>query len=268
MFNFLHTYNPQPVLFEIGWFRIHWYGLIVVIAILLGLWLITRLAQRQKFDKEQWDRLIFYTLIFGLIGARLYHVFLEWTYYQEHLLEIFKVWQGGMAIHGAIIFGGITVYLFCRKYNWPLFLILDIMALGLILGQAIGRWGNYFNQEIFGLPTNLPWGIFISEANRPMELMSQVYFHPTFLYESLLNLLLFILLYLGFTRLIRLPGMVFSSYLVGYSIIRFSLEYLRIDDTLLVYGVRWPQIFSIIVVFCVVIAWVLYLVLPKLKKDV
>ncbi|OIO47771.1 MAG: prolipoprotein diacylglyceryl transferase [Parcubacteria group bacterium CG1_02_37_51] len=268
MFNWLHTYHPQPILFEIGWFRVHWYGLIMVIAILVGLWLVNRLAQQQEFAKAQWDKLVFYVLLSGLLGARLYHVFLEWTYYQEHLLDIFKVWQGGLAIHGAIIFGAAIVYLFCRRQQWSLFLVLDIMSLGIILGQAIGRWGNYFNQEIFGQPTDLPWGIFINEINRPLELMQTVYYHPTFLYESLLNLILFIILYFSFNRLIRWPGLVFSGYLVGYSIIRFSLEFLRIDHTLVVVGMRWPQIFSIFVIFLVIFAWLLRLVLPKLKKDV
>ncbi|MFH1667866.1 MAG: prolipoprotein diacylglyceryl transferase [Candidatus Komeilibacteria bacterium] len=268
MFNFLHTYHPQPILFEIGWFRVHWYGLIMVIAILVGLWVVNRLAEQQKFAKAQWDKLIFYILLGGLLGARLYHVFVEWTYYQEHLLDIFKVWHGGLAIHGAIIFGAVVVYLFCRRQQWSLFLVLDIMSLGIIFGQAIGRWGNYFNQEIFGQPTDLPWGIFISEINRPLELMQTVYYHPTFLYESLLNLILFIVLYFSFNKLIRWPGLVFSGYLVGYSIIRFSLEFLRLDHTLIIAGVRWPQIFSIFIILVVMIAWLMHWVLPKLKKDV
>jgi len=210
----------------------------------------------------------FYVVIGGIIGARIYHIFLELPYYSKHPMEMVKIWQGGLAIHGGIIAGLVILILLCRKEKIDFWKFSAAIAPGLALGQAIGRWGNYFNQELFGLPTDLPWGIPIELMHRPMEYLNYGYFHPTFIYESIGNLAIFgVLLYSA----IRLAGkesgnakMVLLSYLALYSILRFSTEFIRIDQTALVFGWRWPQIFSAMI-FIVSVAWMSLILKGKMK---
>ena len=189
MFQWLHSYIPQPILFQWGWLSVYWYGFIIAIAIVIGFLITIRFSKQRGFDDKLWYDMLFYSLISGLIGARLYHVILELPYYLSHPLQILQVWQGGLAIHGGIIGGALAIYYFARKNKWSFFKIADILVIVLILGQAMGRWGNYFNQEIFGTPTSLSWGIPIEMQNRPAQYLSSQYFHPTFLYESILNLI-------------------------------------------------------------------------------
>jgi len=252
MFNFLHTYTPQSILINIGPLKIYWYGLFIVMGILLGMMIVFRLAERYKISKEAIIDSVFYLIIFGIIGARLYHVLLEFSYYLENPLSIFKVWEGGLAIHGAIIAGVITAWVFAKKRGLNLWLLFAIYAPGIALGQAIGRFGNYFNQELYGLPTNLPWGIPIEPINRIMNYYSAKYFHPTFLYESLGSILIFAVLLFLHKWLLKKDSkkyeIIVYSYLFLYSILRFSLEFIRIDPTPELIGLRFPQIMSLIII--------------------
>jgi len=245
MFSFLHNYIPDAVLGSFGPMTLHWYGLLMLLAIIAGLMVTLKLASRFGIKKNDvWD-LSFWLVLGAIIGARVYEVFLFFDYYRRYPSDIIMVWQGGLAIHGAWLGGLLVLLIFCRRRKLPILKILDLVSLGLILGQAIGRWGNYFNQELFGTPTNLPWGIPISVPLRPIGLKHIEYFHPTFLYESILNFVVFGLMWIVM-KFKKYDGLVFFSYLFLYSVIRFSLEYIRLDDTSVLLGLRWPQIMSVI----------------------
>lgn len=252
MLNFLHTYSPESILINIGPFKIYWYGLFIVSGILLGMMVIFKLADKYKISKEAIIDSVFYLIITGIIGARLYHVLLELPYYLENPLSIFKVWEGGLAIHGAIIAGIITAWFFAKKRQLDIWLLFAIFVPGVALGQSIGRWGNYFNQELFGTPTNLPWGIPIEPINRILNYYSAQYFHPTFLYESIGSFLIFLfLIYLHHWMLkknLKEYKIIVFSYLFLYSLLRFSLEFIRIDPTPEFVGLRFPQIVSLVLI--------------------
>jgi phosphatidylglycerol---prolipoprotein diacylglyceryl transferase len=237
--------SPNPVLLNIGQIKLHWYGLIMVIAILFGIYVVNKLARGRKYDLKQIENLYFYVIIFGLLGARVYEVlFFNWSYYQNHLLDIFKVWNGGLAIQGTILFGVVTVYIFCKKNKLSFWKYTDLLVLGLILGQVIGRWGNFFNQELYGRVSNLPWAIYIERTAS--------FHHPVFLYEAILNLVLFFILFKIFKKE-YFNGLITLSYLGGYSFIRFWMEFIRADSTPLVFGIRLPQLVSFIVVIVSII---------------
>jgi len=263
MINFLHSFNPQPILASFGSLHIYWYGLFMVSSISAGLFVTIKLAKHYKILSETIIDLGFWAIISGLVGARIYDCFLNFEYYLHNPLDVFKIWQGGLAIHGALIAGLIVFFVFIKKYAkqnslnfknefWK---IASIIVPGVALGQAIGRWGNYFNQELFGLPTNLPWSIPINLLNRPLEYISNDFFHPTFFYESLGSLLIFLVLIGAQTYLIKKNKqnyknyvIITGSYFILYSILRFSLEFIRIDSAPALYGWRWPQIISLIII--------------------
>lgn len=252
MITFLHTFNPNPILFQIGWFKIHWYGFFVVLGIILGLLAVLKLAKRLGVKSDEVFNLGFYVIIFGLLGARIYAVFLDLGFYLDNPFEIIAVWHGGLAIHGAVIGGAIAGLIYCFKNRQSFWKWADITAPAIALGQAVGRWGNYFNQELFGRPTDLPWGIPIAFESRPLEYLSEQYFQPTFIYESMLNLLNFAVLVLVFLWTkkrnqesgIRNYGIVFLVYLINYSLIRIAMEFLRIDQTPVIFGLKWPMLAS------------------------
>lgn len=245
--NFFHYFQPEPVLMQIGSITIHWYGLILAVAMAVAVALGMILAKQRHLAIDDLLDLALWAVLAGIIGARLYDVMIiDWQYFSRHLDRIFYIWQGGLAIHGAIIGGAIAVYLWYRlkkKNIWPW---LDIIAVALPLAQAIGRWGNYFNSELFGWPTGWPWGIPIAESLRPIIYRNEQYFQPAFLYESILNLFLFAGL-LWLFRLDRLKaGQLAGLYLIGYGLVRFLMEFIRIDATGMLFGVRMPQLASIV----------------------
>jgi phosphatidylglycerol:prolipoprotein diacylglycerol transferase len=273
MFNLLHNFNPDPLLFSIGFLKIYWYGFFIVLAFLIAFFLIIFLTKKYNIDKKIIIDLVFYLFIFGIIGARIYDIFLEWRYYLNNPIDIFKIWEGGLAIHGAILAGIIVIIVFVKKYKGMnqkennFFRIASIIAPALALGQAIGRWGNYFNQELFGSPTSSFWGIFIDPINRPIDYYSFSYFHPTFLYESVGCFIIFIILIIYHLVIIKKNKISFkndfiivSLYFILYSILRFSLEFIRIDFAPVFLGLRWPQIMSLILILAFIILYVkLYL---------
>lgn len=264
MINFLHTNLPDPVLVSFWGIDIYWYGFLILMGVVLGFLVSKYLAKKYNFPQENLFDIYFWLIILGILGARLYEILLvEPGFYFSHPIEMLKIWQGGLAIHGSIIVGIIVIWFFSRKiakyYNknikrtfWQL---TSILAPAVILGQAIGRWGNYFNQELFGIPTKLSWGIPIELANRPIEFVSHKFFHPTFLYESLGNLIIFIILismhaYIITKRKTQTFNFIVISlgYIILYSILRFFLEFIRIDTALSVFSLRWPQIISLILI--------------------
>lgn len=255
MLNFLHTFEPSAILLALGQINIYWYGLLMVLGIISALVVSFCLARYYKISADKLFDLVFWLIIGGLIGARIYDVLLELPYYLNHPLQIIKIWEGGLAIHGAIIAGAIIVFIFSRREKINFWKLASLLVPGLALGQAVGRWGNYFNQELFGLPTTLPWGIPINVINRPIEYLFFPYFQPTFLYESLGCLLIFLLLislnyyYIRRGEIEKKFVWLAALYMVLYSILRFGLEFIKIDKTPIFLSFRWPQIISLIFFF-------------------
>ncbi len=242
--------SPGPVAFELGPITLRWYGLLITGALLLGITLAQNLGKRRGIDPERIGDLAIWLVIGALPGARLYYVLFEWDRYANRPLSALAIWQGGIAIHGAILGGAIATLLFARRYRLSFWQLADVVAPALILGQAIGRWGNFFNSEAFGGPTDLPWRVFIPPAQRPPGLADVAYYHPTFLYESLWNLgVLGLVLWLFFWGLRyprRLkPGTIFLVYFAAYSLGRLWIEGLRLDS-LMLGPLRIAQIVSLI----------------------
>jgi phosphatidylglycerol:prolipoprotein diacylglycerol transferase len=225
---------------------IRWYGVLIASSMALGLWLATREAARRGESADDLLKAAELALIGGLVGARLYYVLFNLDYYQtQPWWRIFAVWEGGLAIHGGLIGGLLTGGAYVWAKGLPLLTYLDIVAPSLLLGQAIGRWGNFFNEEAFGGPTDLPWKLYISEPRRPPAFVDHQFFHPTFLYESLWNLGAFLLLYFVLRRrLERAPGALFLAYLGLYSLGRFWVEGLR-TDSLMLGSMRVAQLVSV-----------------------
>ncbi|MFH0828756.1 MAG: prolipoprotein diacylglyceryl transferase [Candidatus Kerfeldbacteria bacterium] len=255
---FLHTFLPNPILAHFGRLTIHWYGLFLALGALAGYIVFIKLGRRYGFKTIELENLFIVTILVGLIGARLYHVFNEWSYYTQHPREILSIWNGGLAIHGALIAGIIVIILFARMKKRSFWLIADIAAPAVVIGQAIGRWGNYFNQELFGKPTNLPWGIPIDQLNRPFEYFNNTYFHPTFFYEFIGSLIVFgLLLFLHRRRLTasqkdsnaiaKTAGIIAVVYLITESLVRMGTESLRIDRVPLIAGIRLPLLVSALI---------------------
>ncbi len=230
--------NIDPIAFSVFNLEIRWYGIITAVSLRIGFIVVYFIA---KFRRERADEVINlapFAVIISILGARLLHVLVNWSYYSQNLSYIFAFRRGGLAIQGAMLGGIITLIIFSRIRKLDFWLWADIAIPGLLLGQAIGRWGNFFNQEAFGRPTDLPWGIYIDQANRPLNFVSYEYFHPTFLYESIANFLLFALLIFmhRFYRKKpgRLPyGIILSMYLGIYAIYRTFIEYFRLDSSYL-----------------------------------
>jgi phosphatidylglycerol:prolipoprotein diacylglycerol transferase len=238
--------SPGPVIVQLGPFTLRWYGLLMASAMALGLWLAHRDARRRDVDPEPLLKAAELALLGGLVGARLYYVLFNLDYYARFPAKILAVWEGGLAIHGGVI-GGMLVgggYAWLRRL--PFRTYLDVAAPSLALGQAIGRWGNFFNEEAFGRPTDLPWKLYISPPQRPAIYAQADYFHPTFLYESLWDFLVFLLLVGWLRRRVeRAPGALFLAYLGLYSVGRFVTEGLRLDP-LLLGSVRIAQVVSLV----------------------
>jgi len=240
--------SPGAIAFQIGPLAIRWYGILIATGVLLGTTLAHREAIRRGQDPDKILNAIVLTVLVALLGARVYYVLFNWEYYAANPAKILAEWEGGLAIHGGLIAGALATVLYCRKAGLSLPVTMDIMVPGVAIGQAIGRWGNFFNQEAFGVPTELPWRLYIDPAHRPAWLANFEYFHPTFLYESLWNLLVFAILWFGLRkRLEEKPGALTLCYLGLYSIGRFFVEGLRIDS-LMLSSFRAAQVASVLLV--------------------
>lgn len=235
----------MPAGFHIGPFEVRFYGIILMLGAVAGAWLATREAKRRGYNPEiVWD-LLTYLLIGGIIGARLWHVLtpppssgITAGWYFTHPLDALAIWKGGLGIPGAVIGGLIALYFYTRRHKLNFAEWTDIASPSLALGQGIGRWGNFVNQEIYGAATNLPWGISIDAEHRvdPYRDLSQfpvetTRFHPLFLYESLWNIAnMFLLLWIARRFEDRLQkGDIFLIYLIVYPVGRFLLDFLRVD---------------------------------------
>lgn len=263
--------SPSEIAFKLNGFPIYYYGICIAVAVLCGFYLSYFIAKREYKDINTdilYDVIII-ALIGGIIFARFYYCSVNFEYYSKHLSEILNLRQGGLSIHGGIIggvlFGG--AYAYIKKY--PVLKLADIFAYGLIFAQSIGRWGNFFNSEAYGLPSHSFIGVFIPEMNRVAGYESYKYFQPTFLYESVLNILALLVLYFVIRNLKnRYDGLIFASYLILYSIIRFFLEGLRLDCFVNVGAFHLPQAVSILTIFfAILLAVFLYFKSTKKSKN-
>lgn len=233
---------------SVGPVTLHGYGLILGIAIAVGWWWAGRLWRQQTPNPSDFDVIAIWGVVGGIIGARIYHVVDYWQYYQGHIAEIMAVWRGGLAIWGAVLGGGISLYMLSRWKRLPLFTMLDVVGRALPLSQAIGRWGNWVNFELYGKPTMLSWGWWIPPQHRPLNMLQTAYYHPLFLYESLLSLGLFFILNRFVRKRFRVgSGGIIGGYLIGYGLIRFFLEPLRINPWR-VGGLPMAQLIAVIMI--------------------
>lgn len=237
----------NPILIQIGPVSIYWYSITMLLAILVGSYVFFKEARKKGYDEEFLTNLIFYGAIFGIIGARIYYVIFNLDYYLQNPLEIIAIWNGGLAIHGGIIGGAIWFIYYSKKHKKNYLKIFDLVAPGLILAQAIGRWGNFFNGEAHGpviakeTLEKMPIPDFIVEGMK----IGENYYHPTFLYESVWNLLGFIILIVLRKKLKLKTGVITGIYFMWYSVCRFFIESLR-TDSLMLGSLKVAQIVSVI----------------------
>jgi len=224
----------NPVAFSLGPVDVRWYALFILSGMICGIGLSYWLAGRRGLDPDFLLDMAPWIVLIGIVGARVYYVLLKPGFYLEHPMEAINVRLGGLTIHGAIVAGVLTMIVLCRMHGQPFFRWADVMAPGLALGQALGRWGNWANQEAFGTPTTLPWAVHIDPSRRPPGYEQYATFHPTFLYESLFNLLNAIVLTVLVLNLPKLrhlrAGDVAWIYLIAYGIARFVIESDRTDS--------------------------------------
>jgi len=259
----------MPGGFFIGPLEVRFYGIIIVSGAVLGAWLATREARRRGHNPDiVWDLLI-YLMIGGIIGARIWHIFtpspnilvrdsitgqMVNPYFAGgtiHILDILAIWKGGLGIPGAVIGGAIVLYFYSKANKINFAEWADIIAPSMALGQGVGRWGNYFNQELYGAPTNLPWKIFIDPAHRLPAYLDVDYYHPLFFYESLWNFFnMFLLIWISRRYADRLrTGDIFLVYLIVYPVGRFFLDFLRLDASM-VGGININQTIMGVVALC------------------
>ena len=224
----------NPIAFTIFGIDIRWYGITMALGMLLGGATLIYQAKKRNIDADIMYDLLLVVIPSSVIGARLYYVIFNWDYYAGDFFKIINTRSGGMAIHGGIIFGVLSGLIFCKIKKLKFWEILDMSAIGLVLGQAIGRWGNFINQEAHGGPTNLPWGIMVDGVK----------VHPTFLYESIWDFLIFLFLWKYIDNK-KVNGEVFMLYMILYSIGRFFIEGLR-TDSLMLGNFRMAQVISVV----------------------
>lgn len=247
--------SPDISYIELGSLRIHFYALFILTGIVLALLLTESRLKTRGVEPGVALDVSFWAIPFGILGGRFFHVIThpnDYFYQGADLLAPFRIWEGGMAIYGALLFGALGAYIGARKSGIKFLSYLDAVAPGILLAQAIGRWGNYFNNELFGLPTDLPWGLEIASSNPayPAGLPEGVLFHPTFLYESIWSLAGVALLLAADKRFNLRWGRMIGLYLIYYSIGRIWVEAIRIDPSEIVLGLRiniWSAIFGVAV---------------------
>jgi prolipoprotein diacylglyceryl transferase len=240
--------SPDSGAIHIGSLQLRAYGLMIALGVIAAVWLTgKRVAARGIGTPEDISAIALWAVPAGIIGARIYHVITDPELFRGQWYKAFYIWEGGLGIWGGIALGVAVGLWAAKRRGLPLLPLLDCAAPALALAQAIGRWGNYWNQELFGGPTTLPWGLEIDVANRPAGYEQYATFHPTFLYESLWNLALCgVLLWIDRRHRLR-PGRLFVVYVAGYTFARFFIERLRIDDANKILGLRVNEWVSAII---------------------
>lgn len=236
----------NPVLFDLFGFEIRWYSVLLLVAMIAAIFVLIKEGKRFNIPKDFTFNLAFWVIIVGIVSARLYYCIFNFSLYKDNILDIFKIWEGGLAIHGGLIGGFVTLLIYTKKYNVNTYKITDMAVVPLLLAQAIGRWGNFFNGEAHGSATTY---YHLKELHIPEKIIEgmkigNVYYHPTFFYESLYCLIGFIILL--FVRRYRYlkRGQLTSLYLMYYSVGRFFIESLR-TDSLMLGGFKVAQLISV-----------------------
>lgn len=243
----------DPVAFKIFGIEVMWYGVLISLAVIIGTVLALRETKRQGVDENDFIDLLLYAIPIAIVGARLYYVIFNWNYYKDDLVQILNFRGGGLAIHGALISAVIVAVIFTRKRHIDFWKMADIAAPSIVLGQAIGRWGNYINQEAYGTPTDLPWGIMVNGVK----------VHPTFLYESIGDFSIFLFLLWYRRNREKVSGEVFLIYIMLYSLVRFFVEGLR-TDSLMLGPIRVAQLVSVLGI----VLSLYYLLRKRKEKDI
>jgi prolipoprotein diacylglyceryl transferase len=253
--------SPEISFIELGPLRIHFYALFILTGIIVALVLTEARLRTRGAESGIGLDVSLWAIPFGILGGRFFHVIThpnDYFFQGADLLAVFRIWEGGLAIYGALIFGSLGAYIGARQSGIRFTSYLDAVAPGVLLAQAIGRWGNYFNNELFGVPTDLPWGLEISSSNPayPAGLPEGVLFHPTFLYESIWSLAGVALLLAADNRFKLRWGKMLGLYLVYYSIGRVWVEAIRIDPSEIILGLRiniWSAIFGILIGLAIIV---------------
>lgn len=249
--------SPPTNDIQIGPVRITFYGIALALGILAAFMLAGRRWERRGHDPDDLFRLGLWSVGAGILGARIAFLLPRLDVYLDRPASLFAIWEGGLSIFGGLIGGVLMAYLLARRWKLDVLDLFDAAAPAIPLAQAIGRWGNYFNQELFGRPTDLPWGLEIDPANRPPEFADAELFHPTFLYEMLWNLALVgLLLWLDRKRLLP-KGSLFLVYIAGYAAGRFWIELLRVDTEFRLLGLSRNGWFSVLAFAAAVILFLL-----------
>jgi prolipoprotein diacylglyceryl transferase len=230
--------SPSNGTINLGPIPLHVYGLLLAVGVVVGTLLSERRWQRWGHERRDIGDMIVVVVISGVVGARLYHVATDYQLFEHHWIRVFEIWRGGLSIWGVIIAGVLAVIVMARIRHVDTLGIMDAMTVGLMTAQALGRWGNYFNQELFGEPTRLPWGLEIDRAHRPAGFTQFTTFHPTFLYESLYLIILVGILLAVERRFVLRRGQSTALYLAMYTFGRFWFENLRIDPAHTIFGLR------------------------------
>lgn len=233
---------------HVGPFEIRAYGLMIALGVIAAVALAQRRWKARGGDPNDISALATWAVPAGVIGARIYHVVTDPELFRGRWLHVFAIWEGGLGIPGGIAAGVITGAIVARRRGLPVAALLDVVAPAIPLAQAIGRWGNWFNQELFGRPTSLPWALHVDTSHRPVEYVQFQTFHPTFLYESLWNIAVIAVLVLIERRIRLRPGRLFALYVGGYALGRFWIERLRIDHANQILGLRineWTSLLAL-----------------------
>ena len=232
--------SPGSNSLEIGSLDLRAYGLMIALGVLAAAWLFARRFTQLGYSPELASSITVWAVIAGLIGSRAYHVITDWRRFQDNdnWGEAWQIWEGGLGIPGGVIAGAAVVAVLARRRGVPFSQIADAAAPALPLAQAIGRWGNWFNQELYGRPTDLPWAVEIDPGHRRFQYLDDETFHPTFLYECIWNLALVGVLLWAAKRFTFKPGRLFGLYVLGYSLGRLWIETIRVDFASELAGVR------------------------------
>ncbi|MDO4432740.1 MAG: prolipoprotein diacylglyceryl transferase [Aerococcaceae bacterium] len=252
----------DPVAFRVFGWPVQWYGLIIGLGMVVAYQLLRYLGRKHDLSEEVLIDVMFWTVLFGLVGARAYYVAFRWDYYQQHLDEIPAIWQGGIAIYGGILAGIVTLVYLCHRYRLDVRVILDCAAPAVMIGQSIGRWGNFVNQEAYGGATTLA---FLQSLRLPKWLIDQMnvngtYYHPTFLYESVWNIVGVVML-LSVRHFLK-KGELAALYMIWYGIGRFWIEGMR-TDSLYLGSLRVSQLVSLVFL----IIGISYIAFQRLQKK-
>jgi len=251
----------NPTAFSVFGLTIKWYGILIATGMMAGIILANYTSKLKGLDYDEFLNIVLISFPIAIIGARAYYVIFEFNQYKDNLIEVFNIRQGGLAIHGGIIFGMLAAFIYTRHKKENLLKFADVAAPSIIIGQAIGRWGNFFNSEAHGGPVTQAFISKFPDFIQKGMLIDGVYYHPTFLYESIWNVMVCLLLIYLLTKTFK-AGTVFFSYIGLYSLGRFFIEGLR-TDSLMFGGIRAAQLISLVgIALCII-----FIVINRKKKD-